>query len=145
MNWGWRIFFVYIGFVAIVATMYFISQSAKVELVTDNYYQKTLEYQSTIDAKENAQIFGDSLGFVYNSNNQTIVFHFPKELSVIDGEVTFYRPSDSKKDFKIPTRTTPGTQELTLSSLDAGVWHIQMLVKSSGKTYLSEGKITIDK
>jgi len=40
MNWGYKILFVYIAFVAGILAMVFGSSSQKVDLVTPDYYAK---------------------------------------------------------------------------------------------------------
>ena len=49
MNWGYKILFVYIAFVAGILAMVFGSSSQKVDLVTPDYYAKELKYQDKID------------------------------------------------------------------------------------------------
>ena len=48
-NWGWKIAILYGGFVCFMLVMVFIASNQKVELVTTNYYEEELKYQSHID------------------------------------------------------------------------------------------------
>ena len=51
MNWGYKILFVYIAFIAGILLMVFKSSTQKRDLVTADYYAKELKYQERIDAE----------------------------------------------------------------------------------------------
>jgi hypothetical protein len=55
MNWGYKILFVYLAFVAGILLMVFKSSIQKRDLVTPDYYAKELKYQQRIDAVKKTQ------------------------------------------------------------------------------------------
>lgn len=91
-NWGSGIFVLYTAFVMFMLFMVFKSAQHKEELVTQDYYQKELEYQDIINFKANAQKL--EKGLTYKIEKNEIEFNFPEEQSGISGNIQFYRASN---------------------------------------------------
>ena len=53
MNWGNRILFLYLGFVALIITLVVVSFSQKVDLVAPDYYARELNFESEIVKMKN--------------------------------------------------------------------------------------------
>ena len=47
-NWGTGIFLLYAGFAAVTIALVIFAMTKKVDLVTDNYYDKELKYEEQI-------------------------------------------------------------------------------------------------
>ncbi|MBL0356996.1 MAG: FixH family protein [Chitinophagaceae bacterium] len=98
MNWGYKILFVYLAFVAGIVVMVFKSSSQKIDLVTEDYYAKELKYQDRIDAINRSNAL--SAPVKYEVVNQQMIISFPKEFAEkkISVTVVLYCPSDDRKD-----------------------------------------------
>ena len=72
----------------------------KVDLVTDNYYEKTLVYQKNIDEAERSEEINKNIKIEYLKNQLKFIFPDSSAKEIEGGEIYFYRPSDSNKDFK---------------------------------------------
>ncbi len=62
----------------------------------------------------------------------------------ISGDVSMYKPSDAKSDFKV--KVEPGTdmkQIIPKEKLSTGLWKVQVMWASDGKEYFSEEKVMI--
>ncbi len=78
MNWGYKILFVYLFFIAGILVLVYKSSSQKVDLVTKDYYQKELKYEQKIDEAERAQSLSSPLQYEVNHNKVSI--YFPEEM-----------------------------------------------------------------
>ena len=54
MNWGYKILLVYAVFIAGILFLVYKASSQKMDLVTPDYYEQELKYQSQINATERA-------------------------------------------------------------------------------------------
>lgn len=68
------------------------------ELVSDNYYEEELQFQTVIDAKNNADAL--EIKPVYTQSLAGIRVAFPKEITPEEGKVAFvlYRTDDANFD-----------------------------------------------
>jgi len=96
LNWGFGIFVLYTAFVLFILFMVFRSSQEKVDLVTEDYYQKELEYQEIINFKANAENLENGLTYILEKNR--IDFTFPEEHKSISGNIQIYRPSNDRFD-----------------------------------------------
>ncbi|KQR95045.1 nitrogen fixation protein FixH [Chryseobacterium sp. Leaf180] len=89
ISWGHGVIFALAAFMIFILSMLFLFPSGKQnsELVTDNYYEEELEYQTVIDAKQAADTLkikpqysqnpaGITIKFPENVNNGNSKFHF---------------------------------------------------------------------
>lgn len=100
----------------------------RVDLVTEDYYEKTLTYQKQIDqAKRSYDI--DREIKIENINDKLKIV-FPKTIinNIKDAKIYFYRPSDSSKDF---------TSELDLENKNELLFDISKIQKGYWKVYLN--------
>lgn len=101
-NWGTGIFVTYTVFVIIVVIHVIFFMNQKVELVTDNYYEKELKYQEQIDKINNTNSLKDELKLEQDAKSIRLLFPGLYTNGILKGEIYFYKPSDSGKDFMIP-------------------------------------------
>lgn len=117
----------------------------KVDLVTDNYYEKTLVYQNQINEAERSRQFDKELKLEY-LNNQ-LKFSIPDSLSknIKAGELFFYRPSNSGLDFKIPFQLNEDSEILLdVSKIERGYWKVQMKWLVKEESYSIERTLMIN-
>ncbi len=102
INWGTGIVIGIIVFVVVTITMTVIFMTQDVSLVSDNYYEKSLSYQDEIDKQNRTNSLDDQVKINFNGEVINILFPFDYLNENISGEIYFYRPSNSKLDFKMP-------------------------------------------
>jgi len=145
INWGTGIVISIIIFMIISVSMMLIFINQKVDLVTENYYEKTLVYQEQIDIKKRTAELKEDVEINYDGNNINIIF--PKSIlnEISSGEIYFYRPSDSNQDFIIPLRINDeGEQSLSASEIAKGFWKIGISWIMNKEDYLTEKSIIIN-
>jgi hypothetical protein len=138
-NWGWGIALVYLGFMAMILYFVFGSVEAGVDLVTENYYQKDLEYETHMDKMNNADALAKKLTIDYNATNQEITLQFPAELKDISGEILCFRPSDKSQDFTTKIELNDYFQQtISTKSMINGKWYVRVDWKGNDKPFFTE-------
>jgi len=144
INWGTGIVIAIIAFMSFI--MYFvISMSTdnkfSHDLVTDNYYQKELEFQDQIDATKNAKLLDEDVKIVKSEKGLQI--YFPKIFeNEMEGKVFLYRPSNKQLDFEIPISITDNYLLVPEKSLLDGRWNISVKATHNNKEYYFSEEIT---
>jgi hypothetical protein len=139
MNWGYKIA---IGFsifcLSIIGvTIYFMMQ--KVDVVTDNYYEKELKYQEQIDKVTRTRLLKNPMEI--SNTGKELIIKFPNVPDKTQNKdfISLYRPSDNTKDVKIPVVTdTSRIQVVSVEKLVKGYWKIQVNWTSGGSEYYYE-------
>lgn len=143
ISWGTGIVIAIIVFVVftLATTIYLMNQ--KVDLVTEDYYKKGLEYQNQIDTEKRTNQYFDQI--LIKFDGQFVSIDFPESLqsNQITGEILFYRPSDSELDIKIPISLINQKQVIPVSSLKKGFWRIKLNWSYKDKNYYKESVINL--
>lgn len=144
-SWGKGIIALYSFFMLGVALMVYISVTRHIDLVAPNYYEKEIKYQQQIDKINNTVKLENKIVTTMIAGNFVIVFPDDSvDERPLTGEITFYRPSDAKKDFKL--RLAPGVdlkQVINTDKLEKGLWKVSIDWSKGGVDYFSEEKIVI--
>ncbi|MFZ4589897.1 MAG: FixH family protein [Ignavibacteria bacterium] len=139
MNWGYRIAIGFTAFclVTIGVTIYLMNQ--KVDIVTDNYYEKELKYQEQLDKVARTRALKES--FEITNTGKELIIKFPNlpDKNQSKDLISLYRPSDDSKDVKIPVLTdTSRTQVVSVDRLVKGYWKVKINWTSGGSEYYYE-------
>lgn len=144
-NWGTGIVISIIIFLIISFVMIFYFMNQKVDLVTDNYYEKTLVYQNQINEAERTKEINKNIKLEYLDSQLKLTFPDSVAKLMSDGEFYFYRPSDSKKDFKAQLQIDMnGEQLFDVSKIEKGYWKIQMKWLMNSESYSVERAVMIN-
>jgi hypothetical protein len=144
MNWGVRIAIFYIGFVLIVLASVFFAMNQKIDLVTENYYEKELKHQEQIDRQKRTGELKEKTEIKLEGKNIKIKFPSLPDGGNVKNSILLYRPSDKTKDVKIGISTdTSGVQMLPSENLVSGLWRIKLNWVSKGEEYYSEEMVNI--
>jgi hypothetical protein len=143
-TWGKGIILAYLLFIAGVFIMVSISMTKDVDLVTQNYYDKEIKYQQQIDRINNSSRLNEQPRFEVYDGSVSIIFPKLGNNTLIKGEISFYRPSDPKKDFTVPIESENELmQSVNTENLQKGFWKIQLNWNANGVDYYNEEKIII--
>ncbi len=144
MSWGIKITVLYVSFMVLIVTMVVISSSSKAELVAKDYYAQELNYQQRITAISNEQELNESIS--HELSNGTFVLSFPSASKSADfnGELVFFRPSDSSKDVKLKLNfNEEGKQIIDTRNYTKGVYKICISWHNNGKDFYKEEVINL--
>jgi hypothetical protein len=143
MNWGYKILFVYIVFVAGMLWMVFKSSNQKIDLVTKDYYAKELAYQQRIDETKRTRML--SVPVRITEKNRGIEIVFPAEFTnkKIKGTVKLYFPADENLDTMQGFETTVTLVLLPFSKANTHLHYVQVSWEADGLAYYFEQKIIL--
>ncbi len=143
-NWGTGIFISIVIFMIITVILTIIFMNQRVDLVTNNYYEKTLTYQKQIDTYKRTAELKQRVSFNYADNKINISFPDSYLQQINDGKLYFYRPSDSRKDFTIPIQLDKrGSQTFNMTKIDKGYWKVEIQWTMDNQNYLMEKSVLI--
>lgn len=125
LNWGFGIFAFYTAFVVFILFLVFRSSQEKVDLVTEDYYQRELEYQDVIKKKDNAAKL--DTGLSYTINNMSVDLRFPPSQKKLNGKIVVYRPSNKNFD-KSFVISLDQNNEMTIALDDSPLGLYKMMV-----------------
>jgi len=142
MNWGLRIFLLYASFVVMIVGFAVAASMHKFPLVTENYYDKELVFESQIQAEKNANTLTEGLKIA--NTDEKVQFTFPKSQKNISGDILFYSPSDNSKDQKFPIKVdAENTQSIDIQNLRKGFWRVKVGWKVDEKEFYKEEIIVL--
>lgn len=145
-KWGWGIAFLYGGFVVFILSFVIFSTSQDFMMVEDNYYLKSLAYQDRIDMMENTENLTNKPSVAINTNESLLTIQFPDSLAKngIEGQVHFFRPSDSRVDQVVEiTLDENSAMVLPTTRFIKGLWVMKLSWESSQVSYYQEENLTI--
>ncbi|MFI5238089.1 MAG: FixH family protein, partial [Ignavibacteriales bacterium] len=143
--WGTGIVIGIVVFVVISITMTVIFMTQDVSLVSDNYYDKSLVYQGEIDNQNRTKSLDEQVEINFNGEVINILFPSTYLDKNISGEIYFYRPSNSKLDFKLPLELNEeGNQMILVKNFEKGFWRMKLNWTMDGNGYYNERAITVE-
>lgn len=125
-SWGTGIVVAIIVFMVITIATVIFMMNQKVDLVSDNYYEKGINYQEQIDMENRSQRLKSSVQMQIKDDLFEILFPVDFEQQTLSGEIFFYRPSDSRKDFRLQLNLTDLRQLIPVKGLEKGFWRVQL-------------------
>jgi hypothetical protein len=144
INWGTGIVIAFIAFISFI--MYFVvnmnvNKKYDHDLVTEDYYNKELEFQNDIDKETNAKNLVENLS--WQKTTEGLVITFPETLikENITGKVFLYRPSNKQFDFETELSLSNHNLLIPDKRLLDGRWNIKVDWQYNGKSYLYKKEI----
>lgn len=108
------------------------------EMVTEDYYEKTINYQEDIDASKRANSLTGKPQIIEQANGFMVRFTEP----VQNGEVLFLRSDDSKKDVVKPLKLNSKNEMLIHSvDLQKGEYEVTLRWKQNDEDYLVKERV----
>jgi hypothetical protein len=143
MNWGYKILFVYLIFVAAILFLVYKASEEKVDMVTSDYYTKELQYQKKIDQAERNNALTDTVA--YTIKNHELKINFPGKFSgkKIEGSILLYCPSNEDKDIKNNFIIQDTVYTLSLPAGNTGLHQLQLTWQADSLTYYLERKLIL--
>lgn len=143
LNWGAKIALLYLGFVAIIAALVIGSMRQSSELVSNDYYNQELKYQSVLDAAKNQA--GLAAPVAYAITGKQLLLQFPETFKnkELKGTVKFYSAANSSWDMEMNILCADGHVALNIDMLKATTYTMKISWTADGKEYYQENKINI--
>jgi len=143
-NWGFWIIVSLILFAVGTFVLVFISMNTKVELVTDDYYEKELKYQQHIDIVKTTNALEGKVEFEFAEKQLTVTFPAVEKPEQYSGTIYFFRPSDKTKDFITEVNIdSKYSQKISTERLLPGLWHVKISWKAGAQEYYYEQPVVL--
>ena len=138
LNWAMGITAIYLIFALVMIGLVLFSTTQRVELVSQNYYENEIKYQSHIETVKRTQELKEKP--IWNIRKDKIEILFPASIDerTISGTYKFYRPSNSGADFTIPVKLIQHSQNVDIAKLIKGMWKLQISWRMNGIDYYDE-------
>ncbi|MFK8266670.1 FixH family protein [Capnocytophaga cynodegmi] len=146
ISWGTGIVIAFVAFIAFI--MYFvvnmtINKKYDHDFVTDDYYKKEFSYQNMMVKAQKTE--KEQMTVQIQSSLEGVTLIFPSKISDenVVGSASFYRPSDRKRDFKIPLQLKNKQMLVPINVLSEGRWNVEVNYTFNNNDYISIKNITI--
>jgi hypothetical protein len=138
MNWGKGLIIGMIIFMGFITTLVVIMMNQKIDLVTDNYYLKELEYDETYNAKTTYENASEAI--VATIDNGNLVLSIPKDFQSDSIHGYLFRPNDSNNDLKWSFKAEDKTL-LPIGQLPRGNYELTLTGKYNGQNFESQHEL----
>lgn len=143
-NWGWGIFIVLILFVLFIGNLVYKSSQVKVELVSDDYYEKEIRYQEQIERENNSLSLRHDISIIQNPDFVEIVYPSDFEAEYISGNIQFFKPDDAASDFSLDVRASElNRQIINTRAFKSGRWELKINWTYRNTDYYKSEKILL--
>lgn len=137
-TWGHGIVVALASFIIFILSMLFLFPNGQKnsEMVTDQYYEEELQYQSVIDAKKRADQLEEKP--VYSQNTNGITIKFPESIDNSNTEINFVlnRTDDQNLDIKKSVKLDAGNSfTIPAAVLKAGNYTLRLMWKKDKTDY----------
>jgi hypothetical protein len=144
LNWGFGITMLYLSFVAGMMYLVALCVMQNVDLVSEDYYQKELNYQQVINSKNNLDQLNSSVATILHDNRLEVIFPNEQKGLISEGEIHFYKPDNDKLDQKVAFKNlNENIFNADLSKFKKGLWRIKINWKVVGKNYYYQTDINL--
>jgi hypothetical protein len=142
-NWGLYVTLLYLSFVGMMSYLVYRCTGERVDLVTDHYYERELQYDVQYEKEKNAQALAP-LVLAVHPDRQTVDIVFPDDAGDPQGTIRFYKPDRASLDFQVPVTPTNRVQTVSTRSLARGLWRVQADWSAGGVPYYQEQQLLLD-
>lgn len=143
-NWGWGIAIFVAVFVTFISNLVYRCTQQKIDLVSEKYYEKEIQYQQHINRELNSRDLGAKISLV--SNDSVVVIHYPEvNEGNISGDIEFFKPDDANKDVKVVVDAgIDRRQSVDINRLSKGWWDVKINWSAGGTPYYFEQRIFVN-
>ena len=128
-KWPFSIALFYSLFVIAFIVFLFFSFDNTYQMVTDNYYEKTLKFEEHITRIRNTNALETKPVFNLNKATDEIFLVMPEvfDNKTVKGKIIFFRSSDTNLDQEINLKLNENNiQPIPVSGIVAGKWDVQL-------------------
>jgi nitrogen fixation protein FixH len=143
MNWGTGSACAYALFAVSTLGMVAFAMTQPVELVSGDYYQRSLELDRRMEATANARALGPALELWVDADNRSITVQVPETPAITGGAITLYRPSSEAADRHVPFEPARGRQVVETAGLLAGRWVVKIEWSAAGRPFYHEAVVSL--
>jgi len=144
INWGTGIV---IALVVMIGGMIFLVSIAvrqDYDLVDNDYYQKSVNYQQHIEEVKNTAALAEKIKFDQSADTLRIMFPNLGDAQEYSGEIHFYSPVEEKRDETVNLKLNESfMQSIGLNSLKTGRYTVKIEWSANKVSYYQEEEIVV--
>jgi nitrogen fixation protein FixH len=131
--------------VIFIATFIAFAMRQREDLVSSDYYEREVRYQSQLDAMKHSQAFAAQTVVTFEPAGQSIVITLPSQKNGgVKGSIHLYRPSDARLDRELPLAlNAEGIQRLDAKTLSDGLWKVRVTWSAGGEEFFIDQPVVI--
>lgn len=144
LNWGTGITIAIIAFMGFILFMVFKATTTKSDLFAENYYEQEINYQSKINALQNAEKLEGEI--IITQERQQLIVQYPVDFEgeSISGQIHFFKPDNAALDKIVDINVNDNKQSFSKSELVAGTYNLKINWQFNGIEYLVEKQVQIN-
>jgi hypothetical protein len=142
--WPYGIILTFILFISGTVGLVVMACAQKSDLVSPDYYEQEIRFQTHLDQANRAQLPGASI--TYETATRQIRIALPKSVTSEKaiGAIEFYRPSAAKLDrHLVLDPDSRGWQSIDAGSLANGLWKVRLTWTCAGEDFFMERSVLI--
>lgn len=123
-----------------------IASSQKVDLVSADYYEQEIQFQSQLDRLNRTAPFGDDVKIAYDAATRRITISLPAEHANPDtaGHIHLYRPSTTGLDRELALNLdAAGGQTVDAAALLPGLWKVRVRWTARNQEYFADRSVMV--
>jgi nitrogen fixation protein FixH len=144
--WPLGIIAAFVLFIAGIATMMVLACRSNGDLVSRDYYEQEIRYQSHMDALKRTQDLSSKAGIAYEAASDSVRITLPPEHARAGtrGRIELYRPSAAGLDrtFQLQLDST-GVQTLDAANLRDGLWKVKVFWAFGGQEFSADQNVVV--
>ena len=141
INFGFATIAAYIVFVGSMVTFAIKVSQQNYDLVTEKYYDKAVNFQQEINARNNGVSREAKISLAYDQDSNSLSV---TSVDDIQGRLLFYKPDNARNDFEISFTAKGGeSNAIPLKKLQHGKWRIKADWNCGGQLCYAEKDIYV--
>jgi hypothetical protein len=143
--WPYGILLTFVLFISGTAGLIVLAATQKTDLVSNNYYEQEIKYQTRIDSLARAKQLDHPASVACDPSGKHILISLSSfEKDKTTGTIQLYRPSAAGMDRQLKLEPDAnGVQTLDASGLQKGLWKVRVSWNVNGQDYFLDEKIVI--
>lgn len=144
INWGTGIVIALVVMIGGMIYLVSIAVRQDYDLVDNDYYQKSVNYQQHIEEVKNTAALPEKIRIEQTEDSLKLTFPKLSGLSDYSGNIHFYSPVEEKRDETIKLKLTDNyDQSIGLKSLKSGRYTVKIDWSANNVSYYQEEDILV--
>lgn len=145
INWGTGIVIALVVMISGMIYLVSIAVRQDYDLVDNDYYQKSVNYQQHIEEVKNTAALAEKIKFEQSADTIKIVFPNLGNTQEYSGEIHFYSPVEEKRDETVKLKLNGNfSQSISLRSLKSGRYTVKIDWSANKVSYYQEEEIVVN-
>jgi len=144
INWGTGIVIALVVMIGGMIYLVSIAVRQDYDLVDNDYYQKSVNYQQHIEEVKNTEALPEKIRLEQTEDSIRLTFPKLSAISDYSGSIHFYSPVEEKRDETIKLKLTDNySQSIALKSMKSGRYTVKIDWSVNKVSYYQEEEIVL--